>query len=293
MLRSFARQLTPPAIARAAANFVRRVSTPDSYAQERELQRLRALPESQSSTTDIFGWPFHILDGKSFAHLYELHFRRQVLRFKAAGDMPRVIDCGANVGVTVVWWKTQFPQARVLAFEADPEIFTLLQRNCGHLPGVELINAAVWDRQGELPFAAKGGEGGHMAEFAQTHPELIRNIPCVRLRSYLDKRCDFLKLDIEGAEIAVIRDCADVLRNVAKAFVEYHSFVGRDQLLGQTVSILENAGFRLHVHTELPSARPFEELFILNAKDLRLDLFCFREETSARPSTSNQADGNL
>lgn len=293
MLRTFAHQLTPPVLAKAAANFVHRLATPDTYAQERELQRLRRLPQGQPATTGIFGRPFSLLDGTSFAHLYDLHFRRQILRFKAASDTPRIIDCGANVGVTVVWWKTQFPNARVLAFEADPDIFTLLKRNCGHLPDLELINAAVWDRQGELPFAAKGGEGGHMAEFAQTCPGLIRNIPCLRLRLYLGEKCDFLKLDIEGAEIAVIRDCADVLGNVARAFVEYHSFVDRPQLLGPTVSLLEKAGFRLHVHTELPSARPFQEVFILNEKDLRLDFFCYREETCAGYGASNPADSGL
>jgi len=119
---------------------------------------------------------------------------------------------------------------------------------------VRLLNAAAWDKEGEIPFAAMGGEGGYVAELShRPRLEMIRPVPCVRLRSFLSQKCDFLKMDIKGSEIAVLRDSADALKNVAQIFVEYHSFVGKEQSLGETISLLEKAGFRLHIHTESPS----------------------------------------
>jgi FkbM family methyltransferase len=270
-------------VRKVGRSVLRSVFVPGLTAIEAELQRLRSLPEMQPATTGIFGRPFQILDGRSFAHLYDMFFRKQLYRFKAPTDSPYIIDCGANTGVSVTWWKTAYPNARVVAFEADPAIFRILEGNCSHFKDVRLVNAAIWNKEGELAFSAKGGEGGQIAELSVTNSALIRMVPSVRLRSFLAEKCDFLKMDIEGAEINVIGDCADVLETVDRAFIEYHSLVGRPQHLGQTISVLEAAGFRLHIHTELPSPRPLDELIVFNDKDLRLDLFCYRETT--RPST--------
>jgi FkbM family methyltransferase len=282
MLRRLGRNILPPVALKAGRRVVRSLLSPERAAEEAELERLRRLPEMQPATTGIFGRPFDILDGRSFVHLYDVFFRKQLYRFKASTDSPYIIDCGASTGVSVTWWKTRYPNARVLAFEADPEIFRILETNCGHFKNLQLVNAAVWNMEGELAFSAKGGESGQIAEFSATKSDLVRTVPCVRLRSFLAEKCDFLKMDIEGAEIEVIRDCADVLKNVDRAFIEYHSLVGRPQLLGQTICALEAAGFRLHVHTELPSPTPLHELIVLNDKDLRLDLFCYREATQPR-----------
>ena len=36
-----------------------------------------------------------------------------------------------------------------------------------------------------------------------------KTVPCVRLRDLLNEEIDFLKIDIEGAEYEVLKDCAD------------------------------------------------------------------------------------
>jgi len=258
-------------------------NAPSASPEDQELARLAALPPGQPITTEILGWPFYIPDSRSFVRLYDLYFNKRIFDFTSRDRHPHIIDCGANIGVTVSWWKKRYPDAQVLAFEADPDIFRVLHRNCGTLPGVRLLNAAVWDKEGEIPFVAKGGEGGHVAELSsRPRREMIRSVPCVRLRSFLSNKCDFLKMDIEGAEVAVIRDCAEALKNVARIFVECHSFVTKTQSLGETISLLEKAGFRLHVHTELPAPQPFLERQVINEKDLRLDLFGFRDDTKPR-----------
>jgi FkbM family methyltransferase len=278
--RQLARLTLPPVITAAIDRAQRRAADPERYARDAELKRLSALAPGQPATTTLFGFPFEITDGRSFVGLYNTFFRRQINRFSAAGPRPRIIDCGANIGVSVAWWKSAFPEADITAFEADPEIFAVLERNCAHWPNVTAINAAVWDRDGQVSFRAKGGEGGHLSHFSQASQAALVTVPCVRLRSFLAQPCSFLKIDIEGAEIDVIRDCADAFGLVERLFVEYHSFTSRPQRLAETIACLEGAGFRLHVHVEMPSPQPFEELLELNEKDLRLDLFCFREPTA-------------
>jgi FkbM family methyltransferase len=283
MLRKIAKEWCPPGLTKLARRVKGRIRQPGETAIERELARIRLLPPGQPATTNLLGTPFELMEGKSFAGLYDAYFQRKLYEFAAASQKPFIIDCGANVGVGVRWWKARYPGAKVLAFEADPEIFRVLKANCGQLAGVTLENAAVWDREGQGTFLAKGSEGGHMAEFSnRTTPAPTRTVSCVRLRRFLSEKCDLLKMDIEGAEVKVLRDCADSLEQVSRIFVEHHSFVGRDQHLGETLLILEKAGFRIHAHVELPSPSPFHELLRFNEKDLRLALFCFRAEVAPR-----------
>jgi FkbM family methyltransferase len=276
MLRKLARQIVPPIFVNGTRRLVRRILSPERFAEQAELERLRKLPEGQPATTNIFGQPFEILDGRAFAHLFELYFIQQLYAFKAPTDCPYIIDCGANIGVTVTWWKHKYPSARVLAFEADPGIFRILESNCGHFKNVQLVNAAVWDKEGELAFSAKGGEGGHLAELSSTNSATVLMVRGVRLRSFLTEKCDFLKMDIEGAEQEVLLDCADRLQNIKKIVVEHHSFIDRPQNIGAFIGVLETAGFRVHVHTELPANVPFLERPVINGKDLRLLVFAFR-----------------
>jgi FkbM family methyltransferase len=280
MLRRMSKELCPPAVLKLAKKFRADGSSAGEAVIKAELQRIRKAPGGRT-TTEIFGRTFQIIDANSFCGLYESLFRRKLYDFETKTKEPYIIDCGANVGVSVMWWKTRFPNARVLAFEADPEIFKVLEKNCGGLPGVKLVNAAVWDREGEATFLAKSSEGGHLADFAKAGEGApVRKVKCARLRDHLTEKCEFLKVDIEGAEAEVVRDCADSLGKTSRIFVEHHSFVGREQHLGETISILERAGFRVHAHVELPSPTPYSELLQFNEKDLRVALFCFRPEAA-------------
>jgi FkbM family methyltransferase len=281
MLRQISKEWCPPGLIKLARTVKRKDHHPGETAIERELARIRLLPPGQPATTNILGTPFELIDGKSFAGLYDAYFQKKIYDFTTTCAKPFIIDCGANVGVGVRWWKARYPGAKILAFEADPEIFRVLKANCGELAGVTLENAAVWNREGQNTFLAKGGDGGHMAEFSNMATAApTRTVSCVRLRRFLSEKCDLLKIDIEGAEVNVLRDCADSLEQVSRIFVEHHSFVGRHQHLGETLLILEKAGFRIHAHVEVPSPSPFHELLRYNEKDLRLALFCFRPEAA-------------
>src|SRR5689334_54344 len=69
-----------------------------------ELERLRSAPRHVPLTTDLFGFRFDLVDGASFVACYESIVRKGTYRFSSAVDAPYVIDCGANVGVSVVYF---------------------------------------------------------------------------------------------------------------------------------------------------------------------------------------------
>ncbi|MEM8666085.1 MAG: FkbM family methyltransferase [Planctomycetota bacterium] len=151
--------------------------------------------------------------------------------FEVASDDPLIIDCGANIGVSVLEWKSRWPMAQVLCFEPDPDAFRLLEMNIerNDVPGVRCIHAAVTDFAGEAAWYGDLGKGADARgnslrpEWGKRSDDAPSKVPCKRLSSFLQgQRVSFLKLDIEGAEEAVLRDIAEHLHLIDAMYVEVH-----------------------------------------------------------------------
>ncbi|HEX6283939.1 MAG TPA: FkbM family methyltransferase, partial [Pyrinomonadaceae bacterium] len=202
-------------------------------------------------------------------------FDEKIYGFTANTDRPYILDCGANIGLSVIYFKQLYPRSIIVAFEADKAIFETLRRNVESFgyENVEILNRAVWNSETELNFTSDGGDGGRLSTAGDKPSQIVKTI---RLREYLDRKIDFLKLDIEGAETAVLEDCADRLNNVECLFVEYHSFLGQPQSLHILTGVLAQAGFRLHIQAPMPAPQPFIKCEPIMGMDLQLNIFAFR-----------------
>jgi FkbM family methyltransferase len=249
--------------------------------QSRHLARLRRVPRYQPTVTEIFGQPVEVVDSASFLSMYREIFVDEIYRFHARTDEPYIIDCGANIGLSVLYFKRLYPRARVVAFEPDANIFEVLSRNVaaqGYDAGVELHRRAVWTEETTLKFWSEGADGGRLSDMGGAAAAESIEVPTARLRDFLDRPVDLLKVDIEGAETEVLEDCADRLREVENLFVEYHSFAERPQTLHRVTGLLADAGFRLHVQQVATSPRPFLSRHVEAGMDMQLNLFAFRDE---------------
>jgi FkbM family methyltransferase len=117
-----------------------------------------------------------------------------------------LIDAGANIGASVAFFKARCPNAVVHAYEPDPASFRKLVRNVGSLAGVRLHREAIWTTDGEtVLYSSRQGWDSSLIE-RQGRP--VR-VACRTLESALREagldRVDLVKLDIEGAEFAVLR----------------------------------------------------------------------------------------
>src|SRR6476469_10191275 len=63
-------------------------------------------------------------------HTYEDLFVHEIYKFKSPVADPFIIDCGANIGMSVLYFKTLFPKAHILVFEPDENNYALLAQNC-------------------------------------------------------------------------------------------------------------------------------------------------------------------
>lgn len=261
---------------RRLKHWARVLVEPAYRGRHREEQRLLALPPGQAARAELLGQEFELLDGREFLAARARVVERGTYRFLAARETPRILDCGANVGVAVAYFKHLYPKGEILAFEPVPQVCDVLRRNASARgEGVRVLPQAVWHREGTLHFATEGGARWRLTE-TPWREERVVEAPACRLRDFLTEKVDLLRLNIGGAELEVLRDCEDLLANVEHLAVDHHSFAHRPQRLDELLALLTRAGFRLHLHTAHPAGTPFLYRPVFRRMDSLLTVFAFR-----------------
>ena len=91
---------------------------------------------------------------------------RAILRHHIKGKVPLILDVGANLGSSVAFYRRLFPNARVIAFEPDPETFRRLSQRHG---------SASWRHSVELWRRCYARATDATAQYAQFHEQLPRS----------------------------------------------------------------------------------------------------------------------
>ena len=214
-----------------------------------ERKRLVNYPAFTEGKADFFGKPFYFSHGPSFIHSVDEIFRDEIYKFTTNNQTPYIIDCGANIGLSIAYFRQLFPNAEILAFEPDEHIFELLRKNVAQLPNsddIKIEKKAVWTEDSILEFFSEGALAGSLVtDFGQRNN--IINIQAVDLKKHLNRNIDFLKIDIEGAENKLIFDIKDHLQNVNRMFLEYHGIKDEPQNLGEILNLLKEIGFQYYI----------------------------------------------
>jgi FkbM family methyltransferase len=240
-------------------------------------QDANAIARFVPTEKEFLGKKLYIHDIASFNLCKEELFQLEMYKFKASRPNPRIIDCGANLGMSIIYFKQLYPNASIIAFEADEHIFSFLKKNVESFGynDVELINKAVWNCDDTLSFIVEGGAGGRIEE--ETSKGKYKKVVCTSLKKYLTgRKVDFLKIDIEGAEFEVIKDCENELKNIDYLFIEYHSMPDREQNLHKILEIVQKAGFSYHIKEAYTSKYPFIKRNLNFGMDLQLNIFCYK-----------------
>lgn len=225
----------------------------------------------------FMGHTLYIHDIASFNLCNEELFRSEMYKFKASRSNPFIIDCGANLGMSVIYFKQLYPDASIVAFEADEYIFNFLKKNIQSFgyKDVQLINKAVWNCEKTLSFIVEGGAGGRIEN--ETTNGKYKKVQTTSLKKYLKgRKIDFLKIDIEGAEYEVIKDCEDELKYIDFLFIEYHSMPNKEQNLQSILDIVQKAGFKYHIKDAYTTTHPFIKRNLNFGMDLQLNIFCYK-----------------
>ncbi len=193
-----------------------------------------------------------------------------------------ILDCGANIGLSAIYLKSICPTATIESFEPDNQNFDLLTKNvrsCG-LSNVHLHKKAVWRENTTLKFVNDGSLSSRVDESPSGN--LTIDVEAVRLRDFMTKTIDFLKIDIEGAEYGVLKDIADKLYLVNNFFLEYHGRFSQNDELLEMLEIVKTAGFSFYIREAgTVYTHPFhrKDDGVRRIYDVQLNIFCFRNKS--------------
>lgn len=221
------------------------------------------------------GLELEVTDFVSVAYQLKEYYGDARMDFKSGNKEPIILDCGANVGVSILRYKQMYPSAKIIAFEPDAKIFECLKKNINSngFSDVELVQKAVWINNDGVNFGSEGADGGSVY-----YSKNKNVVPSIRLKDMLSsmKKVDLLKIDIEGAETDVLIDCGEELKKVKYLFVEYHSMTNQSQRLDELLKVLHDNSFRYYIHSiGAIHKKPFVEIEP-GEMDIQLDIHAIR-----------------
>lgn len=220
----------------------------------------------------IFGWTVMFPDYGMFVYMFEEQFVAKSYWLDTSNRAPMIVDCGANVGMSILFFKHYYPGCRIVAFEPDPRVFKLLESNVrgNGFSDVELHNKAVADAPGTLLLSIDPEQpsGVHSTIIAKSDDRHTLTVEAVKLSDFFE-RADVVKLDIEGAELQVLQELSSSgkLQNVLQLIIEYHHHLRGDSedALGRFLRIFEERGWSYHLSAKRVNWSPqprFQDMLV-------------------------------
>ena len=179
----------------------------------------------QGSDMDVVHQIFSARDyDLSWCLPYKLHIQAVCNRLLERGMTPLIIDAGANIGASTLWFALNFPGCHIFAVEPDHRNFEILRRNVGAVPNITLFNAALWDSPAVLSMVSDNEPGWACRVTEKGNDE--RDVPSVTMPELLARDETFkpviIKIDIEGAETGLFRSNAEWVDDVPLLIFEPH-----------------------------------------------------------------------
>lgn len=185
-----------------------------------------------------------------------------------AGDV--VFDLGVYVGLTsLVFSRLVGPEGAVYGFEADVVNFKAASENfetarhCGAPDNITLVNKAVWCHEDGLDFSSEGAMGSSAASIVGAGRGTIVKVPTTTLAAFCSKhgihRVDFIKMDIEGAEIEVLESSKELLSQLKPRLIIEPHYVGGQLTANRCCEILEKIGYTTQIVDQQGASIPLIE----------------------------------
>lgn len=134
-----------------------------------------------------------------------------------------IVDAGAHIGLSSVFFASKYPEATVVAIEPEPSNFNILCRNAQNYKNIKPIRAGLWSRKAHLRI-----QDSNVATWSFRVSEDLsgQGIPAVGLRDVMSDfnaaQIDVLKIDIEGSELEVLNHYHSWIDAVRVLIIELH-----------------------------------------------------------------------
>jgi FkbM family methyltransferase len=226
-----------------------------------------------ASPAQCLGFRVSYATKEHFRYLFKEIFLDATYAFQTDNARPTIIDCGSNIGMSILFFKKLYPNSHITAFEPDPSTFNLLKENvfCNRLSDVFLHQVALGDAEGTTKFYRSFDPNASdltMSTLEGRHAGPAIEVNTSPLSKFIVNTVDLLKIDVEGAEELVLREvcAAGKLSLVDRIHLEYHHHIDRDtDRLSDMLAMLEANGFGYQLRSDSsvwPDERGFQDISI-------------------------------
>jgi FkbM family methyltransferase len=145
-----------------------------------------------------------------------------------------ILDLGANVGLTAVYFAREFPNAEIACVEPIPANLDLLKRNVA-LNGIKarVFEAAVGETDGEIVMQLDAKDFGHKVATGDASGDCLTtasiSVPSI-MKAMGWSRIGLMKMDIEGHEKVLFSSPTPWLNDVDVLCIECHDGFGEPDL---------------------------------------------------------------
>lgn len=139
-----------------------------------------------------------------------------------------VADIGANIGVVSVMMAHNWPNAKILAFEPEPENFKILMKNVSPYPNIQAYNVGLGAETRKMRLYHSDHDvnlGGFSIKHLGINKEKYQEVQICKARDTfrsITTKLDFIKIDAEGAEYDVFKSIEEFLPGVKAIMGEAH-----------------------------------------------------------------------
>jgi FkbM family methyltransferase len=154
--------------------------------------------------------------------------------FETDLDSPFIVDIGAHIGISVLYFKSIYPASRILAFEPNPLSFKILSENIYNngLEDIVLVQEAISNTKGTKDFHIDNSQSNwhSNSSFLKGGWTGKEDTKCIKVKTttleeYANEDIDMLKIDIEGNKLQILKSIK-ILPRVKNIAVEYHPVKG-------------------------------------------------------------------
>ena len=184
--------------------------------------------EKGSYQESLLNFQFSFPSYRDLLQLFPECFLDKDYYFISTNKKPFIIDCGGNLGMSILFFKTFYPASEILVFEPSPNCLPFLNKNIkdNNLRNVTVIDKAISNQKGKCFFNEHHATtlGGRLSPKKNTKS---LSVDSVLLSDYINKTVDFLKMDVEGAETLIFEDLdkSGKIKLVKEMVIECHSKV--------------------------------------------------------------------
>lgn len=158
-------------------------------------------------TLPKLSFPFYLRKKTSDLQTFNQVFLNMEYGYKLSFTPKFIIDCGANIGLATLFFKSKYPSSTIVSIEPETSNYKSLLKNTKKYNNIYTIQAGIWNKNTFLNVEDVwnfGNWGFVCTEVNKNEKNCIQalTINDIMLR-FKKTEIDLLKIDIEGAELEV------------------------------------------------------------------------------------------